>query len=144
MRKSLTAITRECCQLYWTSPGGNTPPNSSCTATYHSSQKLSKLDEPDMRGHCWSKDELISDILLWTPSQGQAKVGWPARTYVKQLCANTGFNLEDLLEAMNDKDGWQERVREIRASSTTWWWWWWWWWWPTKFDLHLWIREFDH
>ena len=26
-------------------------------------------------GHCWrSKDELISDILLWTPSHGRAKV----------------------------------------------------------------------
>ena len=34
-------------------------------------------------GHCWrSKDELISDILLWTPSHGWAKAGWPARTYI--------------------------------------------------------------
>ena len=34
-------------------------------------------------GHCWrSKDELISDILLWTPSNGWAKVGRPARTYI--------------------------------------------------------------
>ena len=30
-------------------------------------------------GHCWrSKDELISDILLWTPAYGQAKIGRPA------------------------------------------------------------------
>ena len=29
-------------------PGGNTPQNSSCTATYDQTQKLSKLDEPDM------------------------------------------------------------------------------------------------
>ena len=30
-------------------------------------------------GHCWrSKDELISDVLLWTPAHGQAKA---ARTY---------------------------------------------------------------
>ena len=28
------------------------------------------------------KDELISDVLLWTPSHGRAKVGWPARTYL--------------------------------------------------------------
>ena len=34
-------------------------------------------------GHCWrSKDELISDILLWTSSHGQAKAGRPARTYI--------------------------------------------------------------
>ena len=34
-------------------------------------------------GHCWrSKDELISDVLLWTPTYGCAKVGRPARTYI--------------------------------------------------------------
>ena len=27
-----------------------------------------------------SKDELISDVLLWTPSHGRAKAGRPART----------------------------------------------------------------
>ena len=37
-------------------------------------------------GHCWrSKDELISDVLLWTPSHGQAKAEPPARTYIQQL-----------------------------------------------------------
>ena len=46
--KSLTAITQGCCELYWTSSQGNTPQKSSCTATYHPSWKLSKLDEPDM------------------------------------------------------------------------------------------------
>ena len=30
------------------SPGGSTLQSSSCTATYHPSRKLSKLDEPDM------------------------------------------------------------------------------------------------
>ena len=35
-------------------------------------------------GHCWrSKDELISDVLLWTPAFGQAKAGRPARTYIQ-------------------------------------------------------------
>ena len=30
-------------------------------------------------GHCWrSRDKLISDILLWTPSHGRAKAGRPA------------------------------------------------------------------
>ena len=33
-------------------------------------------------GHCWgSRDELISDVLLWTPSHGRAKAGRPARTF---------------------------------------------------------------
>ena len=79
-------------------------------------------------GHCWkSKDELISDVLLWTPAYGQAKAGRPARTYIQQLCENTGCSPEDLPEAMNDREKWRERVRDIRASGTTWWWWWWWW-----------------
>ena len=43
------------------SPGGSTPQSSSCTATFHPSRKVSKLDEPDMRD---TAGELISDILL--------------------------------------------------------------------------------
>ena len=73
-------------------------------------------------GHCWrSKDEL-----LWTPTYGQAKAGWPARTYIQQLCEDTGCNPEDLPEAMNNRKKWRERVRDIRAGGMTWWWWWWW------------------
>ena len=34
------------------------------------------------------------------------------------------FNPEDLPKAMNDREKWQERVRDIHASGTTWWWWW--------------------
>ena len=64
-------------------------------------------------GHCWrSRDELISD--------GRAKAGRPARTYIQQLCEDTGCCPEDLPEAMNDKEKWRERVRDIRATSTTW------------------------
>ena len=33
-------------------------------------------------GHCWrSGDELISDMLLWSPSHERAIAGRPARTY---------------------------------------------------------------
>ena len=43
-------------------------------------------------GHYWrSKDELISDVLLWTTANGQAKVGRPARTYIQQLCEDYGM-----------------------------------------------------
>ena len=79
-------------------------------------------------GHCWrSRDELISDVLLWTPTYGRAKAGRLARTYIQQLCEDTECSPEDLPEAMNDREKWRERVRDIRASGTTWWWWWWWW-----------------
>ena len=77
-------------------------------------------------GHCWrSKDELVSDVLLWIPTHGQAKAGRPARTYIQQLCEDTGCNPEDLPEVMNDREKWREMVKDIRAGGTTWWWWWW-------------------
>ena len=67
-------------------------------------------------GHCWrSRDELISDVLLWTPTHGRAKA---ARTYIQQLCEDTGCCPEDLPEAMNDREKWRERVGDIRATST--------------------------
>ena len=76
-------------------------------------------------GHCWrSRDELISDVLLWTPTYGWAKAGRPARTYILQLFEDTGCSSEDPPEAMNEREKWRERVRDIRASGTTWWWWW--------------------
>ena len=73
-------------------------------------------------GHCWrSRDELISDVLRWTPTYGRAKAGRPARTCIQQLCEDTGCSPEDLPEAMNDREKSRERVRDIRASCTTWW-----------------------
>ena len=30
----------------------------------------------------------------------------------------------DILQAMNDREEWRERVRDIFAGGTTWWWWW--------------------
>ena len=75
-------------------------------------------------GHCWrSRDELIRDVLLWIPTHGRAKAGRPARTYIQQLCEDTGCCPEDLPRAMNDREEWRERVRDIRATSAIWWWW---------------------
>ena len=53
------------------------------------------------------------------PTYGQAKPGRPARTYIQQLCEDTGWSPEDPPEAMNDREKWQERVRDIRASGMT-------------------------
>ena len=60
-------------------------------------------------------------IYIWTPTYGRAKAGRPARTYIQQLCEDTGCSPEDLPEAMNDWGKWRERVRDIRASGATWW-----------------------
>ena len=67
-------------------------------------------------GLCWrSRDELISDVLLWTLSYGRTKAGRPAWTYIQQLCEDTGCSPEDLPEVATDREKWRERV-------TTWWW----------------------
>ena len=64
------------------------------------------------------RDELISDVLLWTPTYGRAKSGRLARAYIQQLYKDTGCSPEDLPEAMNDREKWRERVGDIRASGT--------------------------
>ena len=61
-------------------------------------------------GHCCrSKDEL-----QWTPSHGRASVGQPTRTYLQQLCMDTGCSLEDLLEVMDDK---RQMARENQENQ---------------------------
>ena len=87
--------------------------------------KTIKVRRTRHAGHCWrSRDELISDVLLWTPSYSRTKAGRPARTYIQQLCEDTGCSSEDQSKAMKDREEWWERVRGIRAGSTTWCWWW--------------------
>ena len=89
-------------------------------AILNKSWKTIQLRRTRHAGDCWgTKEKLISDVLLWTPSHGWANIERPARTYRQQPCTDTGCSLEDQPEAMNS-----ERVREIRLSSTTWWWWW--------------------
>ena len=62
-------------------------------------------------GHCWrSRDKLISDVLLWTPTYGRQKQD-------DQPCDDTGCSPEDLPEAMIDREKWRERVRDICASG---------------------------
>ena len=80
--------------------------------------KSIKVRQTRHAGHCWrNKDEFISDILRWSPSHRRAEARRPARSYIQQLCADSGYSLEDILGAMDDRDKWQERVREICADS---------------------------
>ena len=58
-------------------------------------------------------------IYIYTHTHGRAKAEPPARTYIQQLCEDTGCCPEDLPEAMNDREKWRERVRDIRATSMT-------------------------
>ena len=46
--------------------------------------------------------ELISDVLLCTLTHGTADVGRPANIYIHQICADTGFRLENLVKLIAD------------------------------------------
>ena len=80
------------------------------TATYLPSQKtIPVIWTRHVGDDCRSKDELISDVLLSTPTHGSASVGWP-ENLLHQLCKDTGCKLKNLLGVMDDMDGWSERV----------------------------------
>ena len=115
-------ISHECCKQYWISPGGNTRQGTNYTATYIPSQKPSKLDEPDTQDNAGEAGTSSSVMYSYgPPTYGRAKAGRQARTYIQQLCDDTECRPEDLPEAMNDREKWRKRIRDIRASDTTWW-----------------------
>ena len=115
LNQSTTVRTQECCGLSSIYPGRNTQLNNAYTVIFHLSLMSSKKGEHD----CWrSKDEIISDVLLWTPKHGHTRVGRPYKTYIKQICEDIGCQSEDLPRAMEDRADWRERVWKIRAIST--------------------------
>ena len=115
------AITQECCVQSWISPGSNTPTRHQLYGHLPPITKTIQVRRTRHAGHCWRRrDELIRDVLLWIPTHGRAKAGRPARTYIQQLCEDTGCCPEDIPRAMNDWEEWRERVRDIRATSAIW------------------------
>ena len=45
-------------------------------------------------------------------------VGQPAKTDIRQLCADTACRLDDLRRMMADRDGWWEKDKRIQAIGT--------------------------
>ena len=67
--------------------------------------------------HCWrSKDELISDVLLWTPHMAKEK-----QDDQLELTYSSYMRTQDVTMKTCQ---WRERFRDICAGGTTWWWWW--------------------
>ena len=86
----------------------------------HPISKTIQIRQTRHARYCWrSKDELISDILLWAPSQGRASV-WRPTTYLQQYCTDTGCSLEDLSKAVDDRVGWRERERVRKSVQAVW------------------------
>ena len=118
MEKKLDSNDTGMLRAILNNPRGTPPQSSSCMAA----TKTMKVRRTRHAGHCWrSRDELVSDVLLRAPTYGRAKAGRPARTYIQQLYTDTGCDLEDQPEAIDDREWCRERVSDIRADSATQW-----------------------
>ena len=52
-------------------------------------------------GHCWrSKDEIVSDLILWHPKHGRASRGRPRKTFINQLLDDTQLQRDTIEAAM--------------------------------------------
>ena len=68
-------------------------------------------------GHCWrSRDELISDVLLWTPHMAEQKLD---NQHEHTFSNSVRIRVVVQKTCQNDREKWRERVRDIRATSTT-------------------------
>ena len=68
-------------------------------------------------GHCWrSKEEIVSDVPLWQPSHGKRERGRPA-TFISLLMNDTGCTIEELPNAMDNREEWSIRVNQCREIS---------------------------
>ena len=62
-------------------------------------------------GHCYrSEEEIVKYVLLWTPNHGTTQIGRSRKTYIKQLCDDTGLTTEELKTAMKDRTTWKTIV----------------------------------
>ena len=59
-----------------------------------------------------SKDKIISDVLLWTPTHGHTSVGQVANTDIYQIYVDTWRHLGNISRAMADREGWRKKERE--------------------------------
>ena len=60
--------------------------------------------------------KLIRDILLWTHSPDKQRQDDQLEPTYR---ADTGYSPEDMPEAMDDREGWRERARDIPADGVT-------------------------
>ena len=83
--------------------------------TYQGSSVSSTEKDLETRlAKAWTASDRLS--VIW--KSGLTDKG-PARTYIQQLCADTGCSPEDLPDVMDDREGWRVMVRNIRADSVT-------------------------
>jgi hypothetical protein len=73
-------------------------------------QVTTKIRERRLKfaGHCRrTKDQVVSDLVLWKPTQGIRKPGRPIKTYTNLLCDDTNLKCEDIDSCMQDRRIWR-------------------------------------
>ena len=95
-------------------PGSNIPQNSSCTATYWPIFKTIQTRRTKYVGYCWRRKDKLQ-----RSHYESLQVLDDQLELIYNSCTDTRCCLEDLLEAIDDTDEWQERVRKICARNTT-------------------------
>ena len=71
-------------------------------------------------GRCWrSRDELISYVLQWNIHMDEQRQDVQFELTCNSSVPDPGCSLEDLPEAMDNREVWRERVINIRADSAT-------------------------
>ena len=114
----MRAITQECYELYWTSPGGNTSKNNSCTATYHPSRKPSKSNETNMRDTAGEVRMNSKEMYFYGPLHMDEQRLHDQIEPMYNSSTDTWCSLEDLLQR------WMIKMTGERGSGkslfTTW------------------------
>ncbi|KAI8498174.1 hypothetical protein Bbelb_241180 [Branchiostoma belcheri] len=58
-------------------------------------------------GHCHrSREEIVAELVLWTPKHGRRKAGRQAATYIDCLRRVTGLEVDYLGQVMEDRECW--------------------------------------
>ena len=65
-----------------------------------------------------SKQDMLGTAEEVRKPLGHTSFGQTAKTYIHELCANTGSRLVGIPKVITDRDGWQERVKRIHTVST--------------------------
>ncbi|KAI8519977.1 hypothetical protein Bbelb_032340 [Branchiostoma belcheri] len=71
-------------------------------------------------GHCHrSREEIVAELVLWTPKHGRRKAGRPAATYIDCLRRDTGLEVDYLGQVMEDRECCWNLDRNTERSHST-------------------------
>ena len=129
IEKRLDGENKTCYELSWTNRGSNTPRNNRSTSIYVSSLKPSKQDGQDMWDTAGEakKKQLISDVLLWTPTR-------PLSSHLKNNPSKMKKIFETMLVKQGETHKWRSSMDPYAWTCQCW---------PISKDLFT-IKLYEH